>query len=146
MIARGHQLQRRIGIGETEGFGAVSLRAMRMNFRVNAAVDDVIEDILADEIGPGVVVFVRLADQARQPVRMAVHPSFLPAGERRVAFLGERILDAFTVKGLGETRVARQLVHAYRRATLVRSLWDDCIALAALEVASPLGRRGGHWL
>ena len=52
-----------------------------MYLGVNAAVDDIVEDILADEVGPRHVVLVGLANELRQPMRMPVHPSLLSAGE-----------------------------------------------------------------
>ena len=52
-----------------------------MNFRMDAAVDDIVENVFADEVDARHVILVGLANEPRQPVRMPVHPSLLSAGE-----------------------------------------------------------------
>ena len=70
LVARRHLLQRRIGIGEAQRAGAAVVGAVRVDLGMDAAVDDMVENVVLQEIDRGIVVLVGLDDQLRQPMRM----------------------------------------------------------------------------
>src|SRR6516162_2968357 len=68
-------------------------------------------------------------------MRMAIQPSLLPAGERRVALLSAWIFDAFTIEGLGQPFVACQFSHADWGAEFAGYFGEHCIALTEQKIA-----------
>src|SRR5262249_35636006 len=108
---------------------AVGFRAVGMNLRVNAAVDHVIENVPANEFVARRVILLRFVDQARQPMRMFIHPSLLSTGERRATFRSARIFNPLAVKGVSLPLVAVQLIHADGDAELLRYLGKSLVPL-----------------
>src|SRR5215813_2482958 len=140
LIARWHQLQRRVRVGKAERFGAVAFSAVWVDLGVYAAVDDVAENVSFENVHSSVVVLVDLGDQLRQPMGVLPHPVL---GETRVAFLGARIGDALLVEGFYQPLVTADLLHTSLRAELLGQLGEYCVSLLLQLVTYPLSRGGG---
>ena len=63
LVARWHLLQWRIGVGEPQRTGAAVIRAVRMDFGVDAPVDAVREDVPFDKFAAGRLILGGRGDQ-----------------------------------------------------------------------------------
>src|SRR5262249_57907791 len=105
-----------------------------MELAVNAVVHDVLEDLLLQEIVAVLVELIGCSNQRRQPVLRVLHPSALTAFKRRIALLGERILDTEPIEGADEPLAPVDLGHAGRGAELLGYLCEHGVALADEQV------------
>src|SRR5262245_29504728 len=103
---------------------------MWMYLTVDAAVLDVIENLLLEKIVAVLVELIRGGNQLRQPVRCLLHPAAFAALERWVALFRARILDAEPVEGGAQPFAAIDLVHADGGAKLVRQFGQGSITPA----------------
>src|SRR5262249_35267006 len=99
-------------IREAQRACAALVGAVRMYLTVDATILDVLENLLLEKIVAVLVELIRCSNQWRQPVLRVLHPAAFAALERRIAFVGERVLDAKPIKGADQPVASVDFVHA----------------------------------
>src|SRR5262249_52274169 len=123
-----HLLQRRMRIGESKRARATVVGAVRVYFTIDAAVLDVSENLLLEEIVAVLVELVSRRDQWRQPMLGVLHPSTFATPERWIAFFGARVLDAKPIESTDQPVASIDFIHADAGIELVGNLGEHSVA------------------
>src|SRR5262249_42182218 len=125
-----HLLQRRMRIRKSERSCATVVGAVRVYFTIDAAVLDVSENLLLEEIVAVLVKLIRRCGQWWQPVLGLLHPTPLTTLERWIAFFGARVLDAEPIESTDQPLASVDFIHANAGIELVGNLGEHGVAPA----------------